>query len=1063
MNETDYIEKFEVNNNEKGTYSINICPLSNTIRFTAKYEGCIYAYVVGDFNSWKKSDEYKLNWQVDTSDGTLKMIKEIKFPSTLKPGEYRYKYILIDCDGNEIWIDSEGNEKNSFSFIWEKVTEKLKVYSSNNVVSYKRPVELVGVCIGLYGRISLPDVTWHLEEDIEGVKIKNGYLIVNDKVADGTEVIVHAKSTTDDLNASKKIIVKNKNHSGTLVHFYLEDNNYQGHDYIWNCWFFSENSSGQEQDFKFNTDYGFASYISGDYLIIRKKQWGNNWINYWSEQTITYDLKGNYKDIYVTYGDPRRYTSLRDAIIASQTNIKFAVMDEYNKIKIYLSSEPLLGIDFKLYLNGEKVEGTSSIIRGKEVIITNITKHIRANDLLTVSASNAYKPFKVLFRNFLDKFYYSKDDLGIVYLNNAISFKLWAPTSYKVELLLYNEWYINQEEESNKYPMIYDYKTGVYTTVVNKDIANNMYYLYKIYFKDIDVDGKIYERVTYAVDPYANSVSVNGDKGFILDINDNITKPYGFKKHSIPEFKRKDDATIYEMHIRDFTIDESSGVNDSLKGTYLGAVQENTFYKDKHTNKIVKTGLDHLVELGITHVHLMPIFDFGSVDERFPSSTNRNWGYDPKNFNAPEGSYSTNPYNPLTRIIELREMIMKFHEKGIRVVMDMVYNHMMSTLNMDNIVPGYYFRTDYLGRFTNGSGCGNELATERPMVRKFIIDSCMHWIKNYKIDGIRFDLMELLDIDTTREIVRKSRKIDENFLIYGEPWKGGLSPLMNGTFKGSQRNENFSVFNDVFRDTIRGDNNPSNGFINGNQHNSIYHWNIIEGLKGSIYTLTSNPNETINYADAHDNYTLWDQIEKSQTQNISPGKYRKNLSNNLLDNKFVKQHILGLSILFTAQGIPFIQYGSEFLKTKQGDHNSYKSTDEVNSIKWSDKNDFIDVFNYLKGLIQIRKTLPHFTIGDAGIIKNKAKFTFANNENSGVIINHIDLSDYNEGEVIVIYNATSINDYDVNSYIPTSKTGYWNIIANDKVSGIKTLEKVNCNEVPKLNSYSIMILCNKEI
>ena len=207
----------------------------------------------------------------------------------------------------------------------------------------------------------------------------------------------------------------------------------------------------------------------------------------------------------------------------------------------------------------------------------------------------------------------------------------------------------------------------------------------------------------------------------------------------------------------------------------------------------------------------------------------------------------------------------------------------------------------------------------------------------------------------------------------------------------------------------------------------------------------------------------WDQIEKSQTPNITPGKYRKNLSNNLLDNKFVKQHILGLSILFTAQGIPFIQYGSEFLKTKQGDHNSYKSTDEVNSIKWSDKSDFIDVFNYLKGLIEIRKTLPHFTIGDAGIIKNKAKFTFANNENSGVIINHIDLSDYNEGEVIVIYNATSINDYDVNSYIPTSKTGYWNIIANDKVSGIKTLEKVNCNEVPKLNSYSIMILCNKEI
>ena len=208
--------------------------------------------------------------------------------------------------------------------------------------------------------------------------------------------------------------------------------------------------------------------------------------------------------------------------------------------------------------------------------------------------------------------------------------------------------------------------------------------------------------------------------------------------------------------------------------------------------------------------------------------------------------------------------------------------------------------------------------------------------------------------------------------------------------------------------------------------------------------------------------SLWDQIEKSQNLSLSQGNYRKNIGIYPLDNILVRQNLLGLAILFTAQGIPFIQHGSEFLRTKQGDHNSYRSSDEINSIKWSDKYRFRDVFNYIKGLIDIRKKLPYFNIDNVEIIKNKAKFIFANNnENSGVIINHIDLSEYDNGEIIVIYNATDIDNYDVNSYIPISKTGYWNIIANDKISGLKILEKVNCNEIPKLKSFSIMILCNK--
>ena len=280
--------------------------------------------------------------------------------------------------------------------------------------------------------------------------------------------------------------------------------------------------------------------------------------------------------------------------------------------------------------------------------------------------------------------------------------------------------------------------------------------------------------------------------------------------------------------------------------------------------------------------------------------------------------------------------------------MDVVYNHMQDTRNFDNIVPAYYFRTDYRGRFTNGSGCGNEIATERPMVRKYIIDSIKSWIKDYHIDGFRFDLMELIDLDTVKEIIKEINNINDSIIIYGEPWKGGYSPVKNGTIRGSQQNQGFSVFNDVFRDYIRGDNKPSLGFINGNQHDGPTAWNIIEGLKGSINTLTKLPEESINYIDAHDNYTIWDQIEKSLNPSIENGKYRKFKEVNPLDNELVRRNLLGLSIILMSQGIPFIHGGSEILRTKNGDHNSYRSSDSINSFYWKDKGRHIEVFNYVK-------------------------------------------------------------------------------------------------------------------
>ena len=1051
----NHVKKIEVDGNNKGRYGIKLSPMSNTIRFIAKYDNAICAYVVGDFNNWEKSEEFRLNWQLDTEDSTLKMIKDIKFENGLDEGQYRYKYILVDGEGNEIWIDNPCGGKNGFKFTWDRIDSFLEILASNKYVSYKSPVELVGRVVELYDKVFFPEIKWKLEISVEGLRLEDSYLYVSEEVEEGTEITVIAQTYDEKYESRKKIIVSKSLPDQTLVHFLTDDNKYIGESFLWNCWAFQDGYESKEIDFNVDTDFGASAYVPYHNFIIRKKQWGANWVNQWAEQSTTFNADNGKNNLYILYGITNPYNSLKEAVMACGTKIKFAVIDNDRKIKAYLTREPLLGVDFDLYINGEKIEGISTIIKGREIILTNIPKNISPNDLVVVSPSNMYNPCKVTMRSYLDKYYYSKD-LGVSFLSKDIVLRLWAPTAYKVEVALYDNYDDLNQCHLSIEKMVYDQRSGTHYIAIDRKNNEGKYYLYKLYFKDINNDGEIIDKITYAVDPYAFAVGINGNKGALIDINSNECKPLGWREEKSPDIDKKIDSIIYEIHVRDFTIDKTSGVSDNLRGTYLGLIEEGTFYKDELTDKKVSTGIDHLKELGVTHIHLLPTYDFGSVDERFKE--NRNWGYDPKNYNVPEGSYSTDPYNPVCRIKEFREMVQGIHKNGMRVVLDMVYNHMMSTENMDRIVPGYYFRTDYLGRYSNGSGCGNELCTERPMVRKFILDSCNHWVKDYHVDGLRFDLMELIDIKTTKEIVRRTSRIDKNFLIYGEPWKAGDSPVKNGTYKGAQKKENFSVFNDTFRDAIRGDNSPSRGFINGDQHNGIKAWSIIEGLKGSIYTITYNPDESINYMDAHDNYTLWDQIEKTQNYNIKEGLYRLNIGINPIENYNVRQYLLGASILFTAQGIPFFQGGAEFLRTKQGDHNSYKSNDNINSIKWSDKVKYNEVFEYYKGLIKIRKKYDLFKMISQEEIKKNLIIKFAHNdEKSGVIISTIS-SESNDEQFIIIYNGTSIDNYNVNSEIKLSKDKIWSIIVNDKLAGVESIENIIDSNIPLIKSYSTMVL-----
>lgn len=1045
-------------------YYIEISPLTNTIRATLCCKGAVEAYLVGDFNNWEKSENFKLNWGLDTNDGRVKMIKDITFPCGLKKGEYKYGYIIITLDGREIYVDNLNEEKNDFYFLWEPFEESLEIKTSRDFVSIGYPVELVAVKNSFYGNITIEEAVLSLENSLRGVTLENGFLKINEEVSSGTKILVKAYDSLNDMTAYKEIEVREEEEQGVFVQFLKNDGLYYGENFSWNIWGFGENSSGKEFNLNIKTDLGVGAFVDEEKFIVRKRTWGCNWVNDWNEQTYTFYLNKDDTNLFCIYENNKILTSLKNAIEETTPKIQVALMDHKNTIKAYLSHKPLIGVKYGLYINGIKAKGVSTIVREneKEVLITNLPSDIDPADLLEIRASSMFSSCKVIVRDYLNDYYYGGNDLGVRFSEENISLRLWAPTAKKVELLIYGDYKSLRENPLRKYEMNREKENGTHLITVPRKENEGKYYLYRLYFNDLSKEGEHVNKITYAIDPYAVSVGVNGEKGALVDLFSKECVPEGWNKYNKPKLINKEDSIIYEMHIRDFTINENSGVSESLRGKFLGAVEEGTFYINKESGNKVKTGLDNLKELGITHVHLLPVFDFASVNEEITKDeNNRNWGYDPKNFNAIEGSYSTDPYTPSIRIMEFREMIKKFHDNGIRVVLDMVYNHMYETLNMDNIVPLYYFRSDEMGKYTNGSGCGNEMASEKPMVRKFILDSILHWIKNYHIDGLRFDLMELMDLDTMKEIVKRSEEIDEKILIYGEPWKGGDSPLNNGTYKGSQKGLEFSIFNDDFRNALRGNNDPSNGFINGEQHNKNKAWQVIEGIKGSINSITYKPMESINYLEAHDNYTLWDQIVKSQNHSVEKGHYRDFNEENILDNFYVKEDLLGASILFTSQGIPFIQSGAEFLRSKDGDHNSYKSPDSVNALNWAEKEKYIEVFNYYKNLISLRKNHSAFRMKDPeDIIKNLDVYFYENNETSGVIISHYK-NNANEDlwkNIVVIYNGTTIDDYNVISSMPKSSNGFWNIAVENGVINQAGGERVSEDEIPKVKSHSMMML-----
>ena len=515
-----------------------------------------------------------------------------------------------------------------------------------------------------------------------------------------------------------------------------------------------------------------------------------------------------------------------------------------------------------------------------------------------------------------------KTDFGAIYSRERSTFRLWAPAATKVQLCLFTK------------------EEGVPVGCYDMLPVNDYYEL----GLEGDFDGTFYSYLVDGVettDPFARASSVNSMRSAVVCLED--TDPEGFRQSGFSEIKAED-AVIYELHIGDFSMHSTAGT--AYPGKYLSFTEDDLRFGDR------TVGLAHLKELGVTHLHFMPVNDFISVNERpeyHGRDSNYNWGYDPESYFVPEGSYSTDPFLPKQRIYELKRMIQTIHDQGMAVVFDVVYNHTFKTLdsNFNLTAPGYFYRMDDRG-FSNGSGVGNELATEKPMVRKMVLDSLRYWMEEYKLDGFRFDLMALIDFDSVLEIVRELRKINPNVLIYGEPWAGGHSalPWHRQTSWTKQKNNRFSLFNENFREAIRGDNDGySRGFIQGNP--AMKH-RIEQGLIGSIrYDFSydgglENPLETVNYFNAHDNLILEDKLQLS----VGP------------DSNLDRMTRLAFGILLTAQGIPFFHAGNEFRRTKQNNSNSYNAPYAVNAIDWSLKDRNADLVAYVRDLIKLRRDYP---------------------------------------------------------------------------------------------------------
>jgi pullulanase len=557
----------------------------------------------------------------------------------------------------------------------------------------------------------------------------------------------------------------------------------------------------------------------------------------------------------------------------------------------------------------------------------------------------------------LDDFPVTKESLWLDYSKERTIFKIWSPTAERVRLNFYEKG--NGGTAYKTYELNSD-ADGLWIKEVFGDLQGT-YYTYQI-----QIDGKW---LAETPGTYAQAVGVNGQRAMVLDLNS--TNPKGWETDKGPAISHPNQAVIYELHIRDLTIHPQSG--SSFPGKYLGLVEQGT----KGPNDVA-TAIDHLKELGITHVHLLPTYDHYSIDETNLDRPQFNWGYDPQNYNVPEGSFSTNPFDAEVRIKEFKQMVQAFHNHGIGVILDVVYNHTgrteNSNFNLEN--PKYYYRFREDGSFSDAAACGNETSSDRPMTRKFIIESVTYWAKEYHLDGFRFDLMGIHDIETMNEVAKAVKEVNPNIFVYGEGWTAGDSPLPEqdrALKKHILQMPQISAFSDDIRDGLKGSvfEDDSKGFVNGEKNKeesvkfgvvgSIQHPQIdYQKVNYSDAPWANEPWQSISYVSCHDNHTIYDKLKVSRRDASRSDR--------------IKMNKLATAVVLTSQGTPFLHAGSEMLRTKNEEHNSYKSPDSINQIDWNWKVKNKSVFTYYQNLIKLRKEHPAFRMTSAEDVRKNLEF-----------------------------------------------------------------------------------------
>jgi pullulanase len=609
--------------------------------------------------------------------------------------------------------------------------------------------------------------------------------------------------------------------------------------------------------------------------------------------------------------------------------------------------------------------------------------------------------------------YFEQAVLGYTYTCEHTTFRVFAPTAAGVQVIIADEVKGDRgliaQEMTRKV-------TGVWEASVpgNHDCKYYAYRLTGIGFNPLDEVGDVYAACAQGLSP----------RTLIVDMAK--TDPPGFREQRYTNPPSPVDAVVYEMHVRDFSIARNSGVK--TPGKFLGVAEAGTRLQGDAS---ISTGLDHLAELGVTHVQLMPVSDFDNHEDR---NDEYHWGYMPVYFSSPEGWYATEFIGP-ARVRELKAAIHALHERGIGVIMDVVYNHTAKVSPFERLVPHYYYRKTPSDRFSNGSGCGNEFMSEAPMARKFMIDSLKMWVQEYRVDGFRFDLMGLHDLETMKQIKAELSAIRPDIFLWGEPWTGGSTPLKPVTGKEQVRGTGIACFNDAFRDAIKGDRDGgSPGFVQTGDRKEI----VRLGLEGAIHDWAIGPAECVNYFECHDNLTTWDKLLQSCPE--ANEAYLEQLAR------------FAAMLLFTAQGAAFMQAGQEFGRSKRGHCNTYNLPDAVNQIDWSLKKRRATLCEYYRGLIALRKAHPAFRLKTREEVESRVWFGDTPHERSMAhIIHSADLKDETAQAIVMLYNAHHDNlDFPLGD-------GVWSIHADARQAGLEPLGTVQHRVTVPSHSGMILI------